>query len=555
MHDTQTIEALSAENAALRRMLEEPEQIIAAIRNHAVDAFIVEQPDGQRVYTLEDADGPYRRMVECMQEGALTLSADGTVLYCNARLADLLAQPRESVIGRPLDAYVTAGERSVLQALLREAVHDVRRTEAALCRADGTAVPVQITASPLALRGAVGLCAVVTDLTERKQIERLQRMEEALRDSDRRKDEFLATLAHELRNPLAPIRNAVQILNAPDAPEPALQSARDIIDRQLDHMVRLIDDLLDASRIGSGKLELRRQRVALAAIVEQALETSRPHVERAAHELTVSLPAQPIHLDVDPTRLAQAFANLVHNACKYTAERGRIWLTAARDGADVVVRVKDSGIGIATEHLPRVFEMFAQVDSAPERSQGGLGVGLALVRGLVELHGGSVAAHSAGVGQGSEFTVRLPALPEGAESHASTAQAAAAGAATTARRILVVDDNRDNAESLALLLRLGGNEVETAHDGVEALAAAERVRPDVVLLDLAMPNLDGYEVCRRIRAHAWGRRTILLALTGWGGDDDHQRTEAAGFDGHLVKPVDVTQVLAMLDRRFGRSRH
>ncbi|HSD53841.1 MAG TPA: PAS domain S-box protein, partial [Burkholderiales bacterium] len=606
MQDIQTIEALAAENAALRRRLEEPEQIVAAIRSHAVDAFVVDQPTGQHVYALEGADGPYRRMVECMQEGALTLAADGTILYCNARLADLLQAPIEGLIGRPLDAYAAAGERPVLQALLREAANDVRRAESALCRADGTAVPVYVTVSPLELSGTVGLCAVVTDLTERKHVEQLKRMqetlraseerfrlmanatpaivwtadptgtitfhnqrwldytgltpqenadqwparvlhpedvarcerawrdalehgtdyeievrnrrhdgeyrwfltrarpvrdaagrvvewfgsttdihdrklaEEALRDADRRKDEFLATLAHELRNPLAPISNAVQILNVSGSLDPNLRAARDMIDRQLAHMVRLIDDLLDASRIGSGKVELRRQRVALAAVVEQALETSRPHVERAGHALTVSLPATPVHLNADPVRLAQVFSNLVHNACKYTEGRGQIWLSVERNGADVIVRVKDTGIGIAPQHLPRVFEMFSQVDSKPERSQGGLGIGLALVRGLVEMHGGSVAAHSAGAGQGSEFVVRLPALPGEPAVQPSTGQGADAGAATTLRRILVVDDNRDNAESLALLLRLGGNEVETAHDGVEALAVAERWRPDVV---------------------------------------------------------------------------
>jgi CheY-like chemotaxis protein/two-component sensor histidine kinase len=317
--------------------------------------------------------------------------------------------------------------------------------------------------------------------------------------------------------------------------------------------VRLIDDLLDASRIGSGKLELRRQRVALAEVMQQALETSRPHVERAGHALTVSLPAEPVHLNADPIRLAQVFSNLIHNACKYTEGHGQIWVTAERHGAELVVRVKDTGIGMPPQHLPRVFEMFSQGDSGPERSQGGLGIGLAVVRGLVEMHGGSVAAHSAGSGQGSEFVVRLPAFPEEPVVQPSTAEAADARPATTPRRILVVDDRPDNAESLALLLRLGGNEVETAHDGAEALAVAERWRPDVVLLDLAMPKVDGYEVCRRIRERPWGRRTRLIAQTGRGCDDDHQRTGAAGFDGHLVKPVDITQLQKLLDHPFAHS--
>jgi CheY-like chemotaxis protein len=366
-----------------------------------------------------------------------------------------------------------------------------------------------------------------------------------LREADRRKDEFLAILAHELRNPLAPISNAVEILNLDGVSGEAAQAARAMITRQLQHLVRLIDDLLDVSRITRGKLELRRERTTLAAVLERALEVSRPHIERAGHSLSVALPPDPIELDADPVRLAQVFANLLNNASKFMAKGGGIELTAARDGADaVVVKVSDSGVGIAPEHLPTLFEPFSQVRSA-NGLRGGLGLGLSLARSLTEMHGGTVKVRSDGRGQGSAFSVRLPTLSAPAASEARPAAPEPPKPAGL-RRILVVADDPDIVASLAMVLRLRGYEVETARDGLEAVEAAGRVRPDVVLLDLGMPRLDGYATCRRIREQPWGADMPIVALSGWAQEQDRSKGKAAGFDAHLAKPVQLSAIEELL---------
>jgi PAS domain S-box-containing protein len=376
--------------------------------------------------------------------------------------------------------------------------------------------------------------------------ERLRLVNE-LKEADRRKDEFLATLAHELRNSLAPVRNAVQVLrlNGPDEPE--LRWGRDVIERQVHHLTRLIDDLMDISRITLNKLELRKDRVELADVIKGAVESSRPLIEQCGHELTVILPPQPVYVNGDSVRLTQAFMNLLTNAAKYTERGGRIWLIAEREDGEVVVRVTDTGVGIPPEKLPRLFEMFYQLDHSLERSQGGLGIGLSLVRRLVEFHGGRVSGHSAGVGKGSEFTIRLPLLldepkpakPQESGSNGQTTH-------TTARRILIVDDNRISADSLAKLLRLMGNDVHTAYDGLAGIEATERFRPDVVLLDISMPQLNGYDACRRIRAEKWGKDIVLIALTGWNQQENKRYAEEADFDAHMVKPVDANALLKLL---------
>jgi PAS domain S-box-containing protein len=355
---------------------------------------------------------------------------------------------------------------------------------------------------------------------------------EALREADRRKDEFLATLAHELRNPLAPIRNAVQLLKRGAVDHPAVRTAQEIMDRQVDHMVRLIDDLLDVSRITRGKLELRRQPVELTRVVQQAVETSRPNIRQ---QFSVSLPSEPIHVHGDAVRLAQVLANLLNNAAKYTEPDGRIALTAAREGDQVCIRISDTGIGIDPEQLPNLFQMFSQARPALARSEGGLGIGLSLARSLVEMHGGTISASSAGLGRGSEFSVRLPIMR--APSVKAHAQQPAQPYSAAMRRVLVVDDVPDSVRSLAALLRLDGNEVETAADGIEALEKAHDFRPDFIFLDLGLPRMNGYDVCRSIRGHAWGKDVFIVALTGWGQDGDRARTLAAGFNVHLVKPV------------------
>jgi CheY-like chemotaxis protein len=319
------------------------------------------------------------------------------------------------------------------------------------------------------------------------------------------------------------------------------------MERQVGLMARLVDDLLDVSRITRGKLQLRKEGVELAAVLQSALETSRPPIEAASHELTVTLPSEPVYLDADPTRLAEVFANLLNNAAKFTEKGGHLWLTAERRGGEAVVSIRDTGIGIAAEHLPRVFEMFSQVEPTLERSQGGLGIGLSLGRKLVELHGGSIEVRSGGPGLGSEFIVHLPIVevPVGAPREVSGADVK--GSDTGRKyRILVVDDNRDAAESLSMMLQMMGHEIHTTHDGLEAVQAAETFAPHVVLLDIGLPKLNGYEAARSIRAQPWGERMTLIALTGWGQDEDKRRASEAGFDHHLTKPVDPTALEQLL---------
>jgi PAS domain S-box-containing protein len=389
--------------------------------------------------------------------------------------------------------------------------------------------------------GAVdGWVAVIIDTTEHK------RMEKALKDADRRKDEFLATLAHELRNPLAPISNSLELMKLAHGNADLMEQARATMERQMGQMVRLIDDLLDVSRITRDKLELKAGRVELASVVHHAVEACGPVCAQAAHDLRVTLPPEPIYLNADPMRLCQVLGNLLNNSCKYTKPGGRIWLNAERQGSDVVITVGDNGIGIPPDKLPHVFELFTRVDQSLERSVGGLGIGLSLVKRIVAMHGGTVTAHSEGLGRGSEFIVRLPMLIEQPRAQ-PLPSSTDTPAPTTGRRILVVDDNRDSARSLALLLRLQGNETHTAHDGVEAVEKADALRPDVILLDIGLPKMNGYEACHSIREQPWGRDIVLLALTGWGQHEDRQKSVDAGFNGHLVKPVnhaDLTKLLA-----------
>lgn len=372
------------------------------------------------------------------------------------------------------------------------------------------------------------------------------RLVEDLRDASRRKDEFLATLAHELRNPLAPLRNMLEVVKRADGNPERVQQAHAMMDRQLVHMVRLIDDLLDVSRVSRGKLELRRERVELATVVSQAVEACKGLIDCAGHALDIVLPPKPVWLYADPVRLTQIIDNLINNACKYSEAGGRIELSAeCRDGK-VIVRVKDTGIGIPPEKLGSIFEMFEQVDHSLERMQGGLGIGLTLVKQLVEMHDGSVTAHSDGPGRGSEFVVRLPLLNE-----PQTGEAPSDDRTTRPRSrrcILVVDDNRDSAESLAMLLDLSGNETRVAYDGLQALEAAERFRPDLVLLDIGLPKLNGYEVCERIRREPWGKDMTIVAVSGWGQEQDRLRSQEAGFDHHVVKPVDLAALTELLSK-------
>ncbi len=367
----------------------------------------------------------------------------------------------------------------------------------------------------------------------------------ALKDSDQRKDEFLAILAHELRNPLAPVRNAVKVLHAKGQDVPEVEWARDVIDRQIDQMTRLVDDLLDVSRITRGKVELRRQRIELRPVVNDAVEACRPLIEKWGYMLSVEIPPEPIILEADPTRLAQVLLNLLNNAIKYTERGGRIWLTAELKVDQVVVSVKDTGVGIPRDMLPRIFDMFMQVDRSIERSQGGLGIGLTLVQRLVAMHGGEVEARSQGPGKGSEFIVRLPVAKDRDRGMRQDSAVDEPMRIAAKRRILVVDDYQDSADSLAMLLRIMGHEVRTARDGLAAVEEAETFQPGVVLLDIGLPKLNGYEVARRIRARRGGD-VMLIAMTGWGQAEDRRRSKEAGFDHHLTKPVKLDELNKLL---------
>jgi CheY-like chemotaxis protein/two-component sensor histidine kinase len=375
------------------------------------------------------------------------------------------------------------------------------------------------------------------DVTERKHAER-------------QKNEFLALLAHELRNPLAPICSALHIIGLPEADAALVAQMRQMAERQVWHMARLLDDLLDVVRISQGRFELRQEVIELGATLEGAAESVRPFCAERAHELTVGRPASPLWVQADRTRLEQVLANLLNNAAKYTDPGGRIRLRAEREGAQAVIRVQDTGIGIAPGMLPRIFELFVQAERRLNRSAGGVGIGLSLVKRLVELHGGSVEAFSPGLGQGSEFVVRLPAIPDTdpvrETEEALPMEGDKQGAAQAGLRILVVDDNVDAADGLATMLKIGGHDLRVAHDGPATLAIAEAFRPHVVLLDLGLPGMDGYEVARQLRARPEMQGTHIAAVTGSGQPEDRQRSKGMGFDRHLVKPVDPTLLAQLL---------
>jgi len=427
---------------------------------------------------------------------------------------------------------------------------EVRDVEVEHVYPDGTTYTLFGSASPLfdAAGKVRGCVAAFLDLSERKRLEaELRQRVEQLAEADRRKDEFLAMLAHELRNPLAPIRSCVQILRLLGPADAHLQRAEEMIERQVQHLTRLVDDLLDVSRITRGKITLQKERLDLAAVVARAVETSRPQIEFRRHELAVMLPQEPVWVEGDGTRLAQVFANLLNNAAKNTPDAGHIRLLVEAGPGTGVVRVRDDGLGIPADLLPRVFDLFTQGDRSLARSEGGLGIGLTMVKSIVEMHGGTVEARSAGLGQGSEFVVRLPAAP------GESALAARDGRgerldrpASHSRRVLVVDDNHDAAASLAMVLRIDGHDVRTAQDGPAALQEAELFRPEAILLDIGLPQMDGYEVARRLRGQVGLNKALLVALTGYGQDEDRRRAKEAGFDAHLTKPADAALLQRLL---------
>jgi two-component system CheB/CheR fusion protein len=489
-------------------------------------------------------------IVESSHDAIISKTLEGIIRTWNTAAERLFGYTAEEAVGKPITLLIPPDrldeEKTILARLSRgeriEHYETVRRAK------DGRLIDLSLTISPIrdAQGRIIGASKIARDITERKRAdEALREAMEALRKADRRKDEFLALLAHELRNPLAPLRNGLQVMRLATEPDLVAKSWN-IMDRQLSHMVRLIDDLLDISRISLNKMELRRSTVLLADVINSAVETARPAIQEAGHTLTVSLPPEPIQLDADLTRLAQVFANLLNNSARYTEGRGQIWLTAMREGNQVTVAVRDTGIGIPASALPRVFEMFSQGDRSLERGAGGLGIGLALVKGLVEMHGGTVQAESPGEGQGSTFTVRLRVQEDRAEPSAGTAEGGPE-AAEAKRRILVVDDNEDSAVSLEMMLQLLGNEVRSAHDGYRAVELAGQFRPQVILMDIGMPHLNGYEATKRIREQPWGRDMVIIALSGWGQEKDRAKSKEAGCDGHLVKPVELSELEKLLD--------
>ena len=536
---TQTYEG---EVEELRRRLDDAEETLRAIRAGEVDALVVAGDGVDRIFTLQGADHPYRALIEAMQQGAVTLGVDGTVLYCNNRFSEMVAKPQERVIGAAVTEFLPAPKRAAFNALLDRGRTWSAEGEFTLLTGDGDPTPAYLALAPLELGGAEAVCMVVTDLTEQKKHHDLQEV-------NRRKDEFLAMLAHELRNPLAPIRNALHLQKQVGAADGESREVHAMMERQVDHLARLIDDLMDVSRIATGNVELRLQEIDLATVLGRAVETVRPLIDERGHVLGVALPAEPIRLRADPTRLEQVFDNLLTNAAKYSNPGARIDLSAWRDGELAVVRLRDTGIGIDPEKLPHIFDLFVQAERRLDRSQGGLGIGLNLVRSLVEMHGGGVSAASAGLGQGSEFVVRLPAQPRIASPvPVPRPRGRSPAEATLPRhRILVVDDNFDSATSMAMLLkRMWGQDVEVAHDGEEALRKAASYQPQIILLDIGLPGLSGYDVAERLREQAQGRGPTLVAMTGWGQEEDLRRSRDAGFAHHLVKPVDLDILRAVI---------
>ena len=493
-----------------------------------------------------------RRVYEAALSSTMDLiyvfDLEGRFTYANEALLALWRRTWDDAIGKTcLELGYPADHAAMHDRELRQVIETRQplRGEVPFEGAHGLRIYEYIFVPVIGADGQVVAVAGSTrDTTERRRLEdNLRESAAELSAADRRKDEFLATLAHELRNPLAPIRSALEVMRLTgDDPQTVAQSCA-IMERQLAQMVRLVDDLLDLSRITRSRLELRRERAELSAILTSAIETSRPLIEESRHELVVSLPDRPVYLDADVTRLAQVFSNLLNNGAKYTPPGGKIWLAAQVEAGQIVVRVRDTGIGIAADSLPRVFAMFAQVDNSRERTQGGLGIGLTLVKRLVSMHGGSIEAHSPGLGQGSEFVVSLPLDPE-LQPHRAPAKPTNGtfAGSTSKRRILVVDDNIDAAKTLSMMLSIMGNEICLAHDGVEAVAKAASFQPEIILLDLGLPHLSGIEACQQIRQQPGAERILIVALTGWGQEQDKLRTREAGFDEHLVKPIEPARL-------------
>jgi PAS domain S-box-containing protein len=520
----------------LRARLLEANETLGAIRHGDVDALIVEVAGGDRIYTLHTGDEPYRNLIEQMQEGAVVLGLSGDILYCNARFAGLVGAPMESVIGTPIGRFAHASGREGFQALL-DSRSGRRRSQ--FMRTDGTPLEVYLSLTTTSANGAERLNLIVTDLRELNDANSSR--DRAERES-RMKDEFLAMLAHELRNPIGAINSAVQVLELTHSGGEPEARARNVITRQVTHLSHLIDDLLDVERVVSGKIQLNRRPLDLAEAVRRAIGGFTGDAGLDRH---IDISTEPVWVSGDAVRLEQVLTNMLANAVKYTPAGSRIRVILRGDGHDAVLTVEDTGAGISPELIPYIFDMFIQGDRTLDRARGGLGIGLTLVRRLVELHGGTVEASSDGDGQGSRFTARLPQI---------TAADRSPGIACPlerpeSRRVLLIEDCRDAREMFRMMLEFAGHTVYEAADGLCGLEVFDAEHPDVAIVDIGLPGIDGFEVARRIRQRLDGRPMLLVALTGYGFPSDYEHSAAAGFDHHLVKPLDPDQ----LERLLGKS--
>ena len=522
------------EAETLRVRLAEAEEMLRAIRQGEIDALVVEDAGGNQVYTLHSADEPYRHLVEEMQEGAVVLTKGGEILYANARFAALVGEPLESVVGSRMGRFVNPSDREDFESLL-SAGSGRRRSR--LIGSDSGAFEVSLSLTPTgSTNGDRRRNLIVTDLSE--LLEANSNRDRAERDN-RTKDEFLAMLAHELRNPLGAISNAVRVLEVTHAEGEPAARAHEVIARQVGHISRLINDLLDVERVVSGRIRLNRQPLDMAEVVRRAVAIVTGDARLDRH---VDISTEPVWVDGDAMRLEQVLTNIVTNAVKYTPPGGRIRVALRADGSDAVLSVEDTGCGISPRLLPFIFEMYVQAGRTLDRAQGGLGIGLTLVRRLVELHEGTIVASSEGEGRGSRFTVRLRQTPSASNPAISFPPECRA----KPRRVLLIEDSADARQMLRMMIELAGHVVYAAADGVRGLELVNVVRPDVGIIDISLPIMDGYQVARRIREEPHGRGMLLLALSGYDSSGDSKRSSDHGFDYHLVKPVDPDHLIRLV---------
>ncbi|MEP6703722.1 MAG: ATP-binding protein [Acidobacteriota bacterium] len=530
-------------------------ELIRALRNGEVDAFVSDENNEDRLYAvtpIHDLLSQQYHLTKAITDNATTalfiLDENQHCVFMNPAAEHLTGfgfdeiRAGETFHGVVHNAHPDGSEYPSSECPINRAFPSQaqQKGEELFVHKDGHFYDVAFAASPIldAAGEAAGTVIEVRDITERKKIE------QALLDADRRKDEFIATLAHELRNPLAPISNLIALMKQTEYDADFIHDARDTIERQLSKMVRLVDDLLDVSRITRNTIELRREPLALSSAIADAYEMCRPTIEQLGHKINIEIPDEAVYLHADAARLSQILGNLIHNACKFTPGGGQIDVTAEYENGDVVVKVKDNGVGIPQTQLSSVFEMFAQVKNPLGATFGGLGIGLGLAKRLVEMHGGSIEARSDGEWTGSEFVVRLPITDARPETR-STSLADTPG--PKGRRILVVDDNVDSAESMTILLKHTGNYCLMAHAAAEAISTAETFAPDIILLDIGLPGMDGYAACRAIREQTWGTGIHIIAMTGWGQAEDRRQSLEAGFDAHLVKPVDIDKLYEIIE--------